>query len=193
MFKIRLEGYESFDGMYDVKDTIKINGQSYDRIGRDGFNDLVVNADNSVVLLDLDTNATKEQFINETIHQLMEDGELKRGKIQVEYIVNTSRSKKEIAGQLFDMSRICSIDFNNDMKLGAYAAIANKISQHDIVVGYDPLISFPEYVQIIKMLATCTSIVSEIDEISNYNTDDFVEDEELVSELIRLYLSIINK
>ena len=193
MLKIRLEGYESFDGMYDVKDTIKINGRSYDRIGRDGFNDLVVNADNSVVLWDLDTSATKEQFINETIHQLMEDGELKRGKIQVEYIVNTSRSKKEIAWQLFDMSRICSIDFNNDMKLGAYAAIANKISQHDIVVGYDPLISFPEYVQIIKMLATCTSIVSEIDEISNYNTYDFVEDEKLVSELIRLHLSIINK
>ena len=193
MLKIRLEGYESFDGMYDVKDTIKINDQSYDRIGRDGFNDLVVNADNSVVLWDLDTSATKEQFINETIHQLMEDGELKRGKIQVEYIVNTSRSKKEIAGQLFDISRICSIDFNNDMKLGAYAAIANKISQHDIVVGYDPLISFPEYFQIIKMLATCASIVSEIDEISNYNTDDFVEDEELVSELIRLHLSIINE
>ena len=193
MLKIRLEGYESFDGMYDVKDTIKINDQSYDRIGRDGFNDLVVNADNSVVLWDLDTSATKEQFINETIHQLMEDGELKRGKIQVEYIVNTSRSKKEIAGQLFDISRICSIDFNNDMKLGAYAAIANKISQHDIVVGYDPLISFPEYVQIIKMLAICASAVSEIDEISNYNTDDFVEDEELVSELIRLHLSIINE
>lgn len=76
MLKIRLEGYESFDGMYDVKDTIKINGKSYDRIGRDGFNDLVVNADNSVVLWDLDTSATKEQFINETIHQLMEDGEL---------------------------------------------------------------------------------------------------------------------
>lgn len=193
MLKIRLEGYESFDGMYDVKGTIKINGQSYDRIGRDGFNDLVVNADNSVVLWDIDTSATKEQFINETIHQLMEDGELKRGKIKVEYIVNTSRSKKEIAGQLFDMSRICSIDFNNDMRLGAYAAIANKISQHDIVVGYDPLISFPEYVQIIKMLATCASIVSEIDEISNYNTDGFVEDEELVSELIRSHLSIINE
>lgn len=193
MLQIRLEGYESFDGMYDVKDTIKINGQSYDRIGRDGFNDLVVNADNSVVLWDLDTSATKEQFINDTIYQLMEDGELKRGKIQVEYIVNTSRSKKEIAGQLFDMSRICSIDFNNDMRLGAYAAIANKISQHDIVVGYDPLISFPEYFQIIKMLATCASIVSEIDEISNYNTDDFVEDEELVSELIRSHLSIINE
>lgn len=193
MLKIRLEGYESFDGMYDVKDTIKINDQSYDRIGRDGFNDLVVNADNSVVLWDLDTSATKEQFINDTIHQLMEDEELKRGKIKVEYIVNTSRSKKEIAGQLFDISRICSIDFNNDMRLGAYAAIANKISQHDIVVGYDPLISFPEYFQIIKMLAICASAVSEIDEISNYNTDDFVEDEELVSELIRLHLSIINE
>ena len=193
MLKIRLEGYESFDGMYDVKDTIKINGRSYDRIGRDGFNDLVVNADNSVVLWDLDTSATKEQFINDTIHQLMEDGELKRGKIKVEYIVNTSRSKKEIVGQLFDISRICSIDFNNDMRLGAYAAIANKISQHDIVVGYDPLISFPGYFQIIKMLAICASAVSEIDEISNYNTDDFVEDEELVSELIRLHLSIINE
>lgn len=83
MLKIRLEGYESFDGMYDVKDTIKINGQSYDRIGRDGFNDLVVNADNSVVLWDLDTSATKEQFINETIHQLMEDGELESELIRL--------------------------------------------------------------------------------------------------------------
>lgn len=86
MLKIRLEGYESFDGMYDVKDTIKINGKSYDRIGRDGFNDLVVNADNSVVLWDLATDATKECFIEDTIEQLVADGEITRDMVRVEYM-----------------------------------------------------------------------------------------------------------
>lgn len=95
MMQIRLEGYESFDGIYNVKDTIKINGKSYDRIGRDGFNDLVVNADNSVVLWDLDTDATKDQFINETINQLIEDGEITRDMVRVEYMFKIERVNKK--------------------------------------------------------------------------------------------------
>lgn len=193
MGQIKLEGYESFDGMYNVKDQILINGKTYYRIGRDGINDIVVNADNIVVSWALAVDSTKEWFIEDTIEQLTADGELKRGEVKVEYVINTGRSKKEIAEQLFEISGVCSLDFNEHQKLGMYTTVANEVLQEDIIVTYDANISFPEYVKILMMLTKCASVTSEMDEISNYNTDDFVQDEDLVNELIKLWLANRNK
>lgn len=90
-----LQGYESFDGAYKVKDQVKIEGKTYYRIGKDGLNDIVVNVDRCVITWDLAIDATKEWFIEDTIEQLVADGEIARDMVRVEYMFQLERKNNK--------------------------------------------------------------------------------------------------
>lgn len=84
-----------FDGVYQVKDQVKIEGKTYYRIGKDGMNDMVVNVDGSVITWDLAIDATKEWFIEDTIEQLVTDGEITRDMVRVEYMFKLERKNNK--------------------------------------------------------------------------------------------------
>ena len=189
MGQVKLEGYNNFDGMYNVKDNVVINGKRYFRIGRDGVNDLVIDADYSVVSWELAVDATPQWFIEDTIEQLIADKELKRGYVTIEYVINTSRNKSEIVKELFDMSKIVDLDLNKERDLELYTRLASSILHEELIVTYDEDINVLDYMNILKMLTACRLCIKEIDELSEYSLEDMVEDETLVDDLIKLWLA----
>lgn len=178
-----------FDGVYQVKDQVKIEGKTYYRIGKDGMNDMVVNVDGSVITWDLAIDTTKEWFIEDTIEQLIADKELKRGHITIEYVIDTSRSKSEIVQELFDMSKIVNLDLNRERDLELYTRFASHISYDELVLAYDADMNISDYTGILKMLTACRLCIKEVDELSEYYLEDMIEDETLVDDLIKLWLA----
>lgn len=95
MLSFKLEGYESFDGWYVIKDTIKIDGRTYHRIGKDGLNDMVVNVDGVIITWNLALDATREWFIEDTIEQLVADEEITKGMVKVEYMFELEKKNNK--------------------------------------------------------------------------------------------------
>ena len=193
MMQVRLEGYESFDGIYDVKDQVLISGKKYYRIGKDGINDIVVNVDNIVISWDLPVDSTREWFIEDTIDQLIADGELKRGQVKVEYIVDTSRPMKEIVAELYKKSLKVQLDLNDMKTLEVYTFLIEPINMCDLCVAYDSNLNENDYMSILKMITRCLLVLDEVDELSNGYISDLVNDGEFVDELVKLWFKHRNK
>lgn len=86
MRQIILTDKGCFDGAYGIKDIVKIEGETYYRIGRNGMDDMVVDADYSVIVWALSLGATKEKFIEDTIEELAAHGKVSEDLVMVECI-----------------------------------------------------------------------------------------------------------
>lgn len=189
MKTITIKEHETLNGEWKVIDGFEINHNTYYRIRRDKYNDMIVNADASIIVSDVLEEEVRDIAIKRTINELLDSNELEYGKnIKVTYCTKVERTKQILAKLLYnEIDKKDDFNYRDVEDLKIFSILVGNLSIEYIDNLCEDNITYNGYVKVIHMLDKCYSKTVYIPELKSYGIWEFVEDGELISELIKIY------